>query len=325
MFRSCLIGFATLFLVSPASAGTWADGLFEELAKNFGSVPRGPTLAHPFRLTNSTNQPVHISGVRVSCGCVSASALQTTLAPGESTAIQAHMDTRRFLGNKSVTIFVTFDQPNWEEVRLQVTARSHDDLIVSPEGLNFGQVKQGSKPSASVTVTFIGTSTEITKVEQESNYIQTEFKETRREGGEIAYQVTANIRSDAPVGHWYSEVWLTTNNANMSRIRVPLDVAIVAPVQATPTSVQLGEIKVGTTAKRMITVRASQPFQITKVEGSDAELAAQDATNEAKDAHVLTLTVKPTKIGDVARKLKVVTDLKEDGTIEIEARGKVVP
>src|SRR5947207_11927109 len=79
-------------------AASWADGLFEETGRDFGSVPRGPTLNHPFRLTNQTGQTIHIANVRVSCGCVSASALKDELGPGQSTAIMANMDTMRFFG-----------------------------------------------------------------------------------------------------------------------------------------------------------------------------------------------------------------------------------
>src|SRR5260221_13333619 len=109
MFRYGWVLVASVCLTASASAGTWADSLFEELSKDFGSVPRGPTLTHPFRLTNNTGKPLHISGVRVSCGCVSASAAQENVAPGESTTINAQMDTRRFHGAKSVTIYVNFD------------------------------------------------------------------------------------------------------------------------------------------------------------------------------------------------------------------------
>ena len=124
MLRYILVLGAGLCLVVPVWAGSWADAMFQERSADFGSVPRGPTLAHPFRLTNNTGRPVHISSVRVSCGCVSASAQDTVLAPGQSTAIQAYMDTRRFLGSKGVTIYVSFDQPDRAEVRLWVQANS---------------------------------------------------------------------------------------------------------------------------------------------------------------------------------------------------------
>ena len=82
------MGFA---LAGSAGAASWADSMFTELSKDFGSVPRGPTLTHPFRLVNNTGRAVRIVGVRVSCGCVSARALQQTLAPGQETAVLATM------------------------------------------------------------------------------------------------------------------------------------------------------------------------------------------------------------------------------------------
>src|SRR5262249_26843740 len=98
----------------PAPARSSADALFEEHAKDFGVVARGPTLTYPFRLTNNTERPVHIGNVRVSCGCVTARALQYDVAPGQSAVIQADMDTRRFQGAKRVIVYVQVDQPQWE-------------------------------------------------------------------------------------------------------------------------------------------------------------------------------------------------------------------
>src|SRR5438093_12880955 len=106
MFRYNFALLTGLCLASPVVAASWADAMFDELSKDFGSVPHGPMLTHPFRLTNNTGQPVHIGGVRVSCGCVSAGPVKSVLAPGESTSIVATMDTRRCSGAKSVTIYV---------------------------------------------------------------------------------------------------------------------------------------------------------------------------------------------------------------------------
>src|SRR6266850_2372103 len=135
-----------------ASAG-WADGMFDELSRDFGSVPRGSVLSHPFRLVNNTNQTVRIAGVRVSCGlCTTARAVQTTLAPGQDTAIAVQMDTHRFSGIKTVTVYVTFDLPRYEEVRIWVQANSRDDVVVTPDGLAFGRIKRGASPTTAVTI-----------------------------------------------------------------------------------------------------------------------------------------------------------------------------
>src|SRR2546430_11436235 len=156
MFRYSFVLVMSLWSVGGAWAASGAESLFDETGRDFGSVPRGPTLNHPFRLTNQTGQTIHIANVRVSCGCVSASALKDELGPGQSTAIMANMDTMRFFGTRTVTIYVQFDRPRWEEVRLWVRANSPDDVSLTPEGLAFGQIKHRANPTATVNVSLIG-------------------------------------------------------------------------------------------------------------------------------------------------------------------------
>jgi beta-lactamase regulating signal transducer with metallopeptidase domain len=107
----------------PASrAEEWFDQVFRE----FGTVQRGPTLRHAFRLTNTSNDTIHVSGVRASSACATATLSQTELAPGEGRDVQVTLDTRRFSGPKTVRIFVQFDRPRADEVVLMVRANSRD-------------------------------------------------------------------------------------------------------------------------------------------------------------------------------------------------------
>jgi hypothetical protein len=324
MLRYTLVLLASLGGTAPAWAGSWADSMFEALSKEFGSVPRGPMLSHPFRFTNNTGQKVHVSNVRVSCGCTSASALQADIEPGQTGIIQATMDTRRFIGVKQVTIYVTFDQPRWEEVRLWVRANGRDDVSVSPEAFALGAAKHGSEPKGTVTVTLMGGGDwKIEDVERESNYILATVKEKSRDAGSVSYEVSASIRRDAPVGKWYSEVWLTTNNPSLPKVRVPLTVEIESSLSVTPNAVTLGEIKTGGAAERKVIVRGLKPFKITKIQGTDDQLTIKDSTTESKLVHELTLTLKPKQGGELERKLKVVTDLASDGEIEFVAKAKI--
>jgi hypothetical protein len=322
MFRYTLLLFATV-AAAPVFGDSWAQSMFEEHAKDFGSVPRGPMLAYSFRITNKGQQPVHIAGVRVSCGCVSAAATQDQLAPGESAAIQATMDTRRFTGPKSVTIYVQFDQPQWDEARLSVQANGRDDISITPDTLSFGKVKKGSAPSASANLHILGGSWNIMDVQTESNYIRASVKEVRRDTGEAGYELTASIRPDAPVGKWYSDIWLKTNNDSMPRIRVPLTVEVEPLLTLSSTSVQLGDVKTGTQAERKIVVRGAQPFKVTRIEGSDAAWSVEDNTKDSKPVHVLTIKLKNPRAGEQSKKFKVVTDLKEDGEVEFVAKAQV--
>jgi hypothetical protein len=326
MSRFSLVLLVGLLSACPSLAASWAEATFTDLSKDFGSVPRGPTLKHAFWLKNNTNGPVTIAGIRVSCGCVTAAALQNTLKPGEETAVVAHMDTSRFSGPRAVTIFVQFSQPQWDEVRLVVQANSRDDISVGPESLAFGQVKHGTTPSAAVTVTLLGNSqAQITEARSESNYVQASLKETKRSATEVVYQVTASLRPDVPAGKWYTDVWLKTNNPTMPQLRVPLTVEIATALSLSPDSVSWGEVAKGAEVERKVIVRGVQPFRITAVEGADENLSVTDSIKDSKEVHVLTVKLKGGKPGEVKRTLRIVTDLKEEGEIDLPAQGKILP
>jgi hypothetical protein len=325
MLRYSLVLVAGLVATGTAGAATWADGLFDELSKDFGSVPRGPTLVHHFNVVNNTRSAVHISSVRVSCGCVSASALNTFLRPGESTSILARMDTNGFIGMKSVTIYVHFDRPRSEEVRLWVRANGRNDFTVTPDTLALGQVKRTTTPSATVTLTFYGHGgARILEAKGDSNYIQPTVTEVRRLDSEVVYQLTARLRGDTPVGRWYTDVWLKTNVPSMEQLRVPLTVEVVSALSVTPEVVALGAIKVNNEVERRVIVRGVRPFKITRILGTNSDLWIKDSAVTAKEIHVLTIRYKPGQVGELTRTVRILTDLGgDDGEIDFRITGFV--
>jgi len=308
-----------MVVAAPVGAATWADAMFDELSKDFGSVPHGSLQTHNFRIVNNTKQPVNISNVSVSCGCTSASALKTYLNPGEETAVVARMDTSRFYGVRSVTVTVQFDRPAFEEVRLFVQANSRTDFAVSPDSLNFGEVKRSDTPSVSTTVTFYGSTTQVTEAKSESNYVQTSVATVRTADGGTGYQLTAKLRNDVPVGRWYTDIWLKTNSAEIPQIRVPVTVEITATLTVSPDAVTLGQVVVNAESERRVVIRGAKPFKITAVKGADDELTVRDNnTDEAKPVHVLTVKLKPAKVGELNRTIRIETDLPDDGAVEFQ-------
>src|SRR5208282_3490026 len=69
MVRHALVLVMLVGLAQAAPAAPWADALFDNLSHDFGTVPRGPHVTHHFTVTNTTGAPLHITSVRVSCGC----------------------------------------------------------------------------------------------------------------------------------------------------------------------------------------------------------------------------------------------------------------
>lgn len=325
MVRHSLVCLVLLAAAGQARA-TWADAMFDELSRDFGSVPHGQVLVHPFRLVNNTGATVRITGVRVSCGCTSARALTSVLAPGQETAIIASMDTRRFYGNKNVTIFVTFDQPRFEEVRMWVQANSRDDVAFSSDGISFGRLKRGAAPVGKVTVTFLGDgTTQVTEARSESNYVKPGVRELTRAGGEVTYEVLANVRPDTPPGKWYTDIWLKTNNPNMPKLRVPVTIEVEATLSINPNTVALGQVKAGTELDRKLILRGVTPFRITGISGTDRQIRVIESNSESKTVHVLTVTLSPLGPGQLTRMIRIHTDLQNGGDIEFNAKADVVP
>jgi len=326
MLRYSYVLMAGLWAAGSASAGGWADGLFEELNKDFGSVPRGQILTHNFKIRNATKDPVTITSVRVSCGCVSATANTGYLAPGQETTLTAKMDTSRFAGVRTVTIFVQFGSPQPSEVRLWVQANSRSDFAIAPDQLAFGQVKRGSNPATSVTVTFYGNpGAKVTEARGESNYIQPTVTEVRRSESESAYQVNVRIRPDTPVGKWYTDVWLKTNVATMPQLRVPLTIEIESALSVSPDLTNLGTVPMKGEVEKRVIVRGVKPFKIVTFGGTDDELSVRENSNDARAVHVLLVKLKPRKAGEINRTIRLTTDLPEDNLIDFKVSAQVTP
>src|SRR5262249_46995384 len=157
---------------------------------------------------------------------------------------------------------------------------------------------QGTSATANMTVSILGgVLTKVLNAKSDSNYLLPEIKPIRRDTGELAYQVSAKIRPDAPAGKWYSDIWLTTNNPALTRIRVPVTIEIEAPPAVSPRTLAVGRIKAGSQSDREITLRGVQPFRITGIDGTDDQVRIKDSGAEAKAVHVLTVIVNPTSPG----------------------------
>jgi len=279
-----------MFLGGAPAWADFPDGVLNEKVCDFGVVPRGQQLVHYFRLVNNTQQPMHIYNVRVSCGCTTARALATTIAPGQESAIWAHMDSRRFLGHKAVTIYVNFDQPRYEEARLVVQAYSRDDIVFSTDTVNFGKVHQGDARAASMNITFYNGQAQATEATAESSFLQPTLTEVKRTPTETTYQVTTKLRPDTPAGVWFTDVWVKTNVTGAPKLRVPVmvEVETVQPVQAPPIK-EAPAVKTGQAETPAPPVQAAQSEKSGAVESPApaAPAPAASAENETSQRPVV--------------------------------------
>lgn len=243
MFRFALA--AVGLVVTLGSAAANPANLFAEKVKDFGPTPRGPVVTHYFRFTNTTNQTITLGQPRVSCGCVAASVSQFTVAPGQSAAIIAQMNTTRAGPanvTKAVTVYVPFVSPSPTEVSLRVQAVIRDDLILSPDTINLGTVRKGQTPTGQTKVTFTSDPNwKITEVTSSGAYVKADVKQESRQGSMVTYVVTATLDKDCPAGFWIADLTLKTSNPGVTSVRVPVVVTVSPPVTVSPAAAQTGD------------------------------------------------------------------------------------
>jgi hypothetical protein len=306
-------------VAAPAQSPT---SFFEQSSHDFGSVQRGPLLTHHYKLTNTSQQQVHIAGARVSCGCVAAQAVKDTLAPGESTSVYATMDTRRFTGAKQVTIYVSFDRPVWQEVSLSISAYQRDDLAMDAEGIKFGAVSRGSPSVAKMNVTLRQPNWAVQGATSESAFVIPKVKELRRTQFEVVYEVSAELKPGLPTGTWTTDIHLATNSPVAPKITMPASVEIRPALSVSPGEVTFNPTQVGQQSESKIVVKGGQPFRIKEIQGLDGTMTVSDSQDDSRPVHVITVKFDPTKEGMVSKRIRIVTDLPTEGTAEVAVKAQ---
>jgi hypothetical protein len=326
MYRLLLATVALLGAGSTAWAGP--GDLFTEKTMDFGVSPRGTVLVHYFRFTNTTNQTITVGNPRVSCGCVSAAMSSHRIAPGETAAVIAYMDTRRIPTpnvTKSVLVYVPFSSPTAEEVTLRVQTVTRDDLMMSPDTLAFGSVKKGQGGKVSTKVTFLSDPNwQVTEATSTGGYVKAEVKQDSRNGSFVTYEITATLDKECPAGNWVSDIHLKTSNAAVAKLRIPVTVNVVASLAASPETVSFGNVKLGSTPEQKLTLKSGTPFKILEVKGVDEQLKAVIQKTEASPVHTIILAANPKTMGGFTRTVEIITDNKDQPKIIVPVTAKVV-
>lgn len=320
MGLAAVLAFNTLALAGPGD-------LFTEKEKDFGVSPKGTVLVHYFRFTNTTKDTITLGQPRVSCGCVTPALTTNRLAPGESAAVIAYMDTKRIPNagiTKTVLVYVPFTGPTFEEVALKVTTVTRDDLMMSPDTLAFGTVTKGKGATVTTKVTFTSDANwTVKKATSTGGFVSVEAKQSARSGSIVTYDVTATLDKECPAGNWTSDVYLETSNAAVAKLRIPVTVNVSAAVAATPETVAFGSVKVGGEAEQKVTIQSATPFKILEVKGGDEQLKVTADKESAKAVHTVVIAANPAEAGGFTRTVEIMTDNKDQPKIIVQVTAKV--
>ena len=310
MIRTFSMLLVSLALASPAMAQEWARKMFETTSHDFGAVARGAKIEYRFKFNNIYEEDVHVSAVRSSCGCTLPTIAKDNLKTYEESAIVAAFNTHSFLGQRHATVTVTFDKPFYAEVQLNVSGYIRSDIVMTPGSAEFGNVDFGSKAEKKLSITYAGREDwRILEVKPNNSHLLASFQETSRGGGQVVYELTVDLKPDAPRGYFKDQVMLVTNDLNASQVPVDVEARVVAEVTISPASLFLGVLKPGQKITKQLVVQGKKPFKITAVK-CDAEGFEFKIPDAAKTVHVIPVTFTAgEKAVKFSKRIKIESDL----------------
>lgn len=330
LLRASLVGWAVLGLGS-AGAQTSFDfhGLVPERKHEFGTVARGSKLRHAFRVVNTTSHDVHIADWQTKCGCTDVKVGARDIPPGTQTTVEVTLDTTKFTGYKPSGLTLVFDRPAYGRVELDVTCFIRSDVMLNPGGFDFGVVPRGQERALTLNLSYYGgrpdwAITGATTISEDVEAVARKLGTSP--GGAAQYQLTATVKSSAPVGYLRDEIVLQTNDPNSPRIPVSLTATVQPGVTVAPGVLNLGRVRPGQPIKKTVLVRSSKPFKVTGATASRPELSASGNLGETKPFHTVTVTLTPpSQPGPYNATLELATDLSDEPPAKVSAFATVVP
>lgn len=320
---------------SPAQSDNWANKLFtfkggsQALHHDFGNVPFGTMLHFSFPMYNPWAIPIEITDVRVSCGCVTPSVTKRILQPRETAYLEVNMDTLRFKKPeaRTVSIHVSVGPTYLSTATVQVSANARGDVVIQPPGqISFGVVAAGQSPARTVDVEYAGVlDWRINEVIKNDAPVEVVPEEMYRQQGRVGYRLKVTLKSDAPAGPLTKELLLKTNDPASPLVSVLVEANIQAPLMVTPSTLNLGTVRVGDMVTKKVIVRGSQAFRITGLDNVGDSFKVEDLPAQPQAQQILTVKYQAKSPGDFHEQLKIKTDLPQDAAVTLKVEGTVVP
>lgn len=127
-----------------------ADPVYE-----FGSVHSADakSISHTFVLRNTGEETLLINKVKPSCGCTSAVASATQIAPGATATVTAKLNPKGKSGNQTITVRVSTNDPTNASQMLRMSGTILSSWRVIPLMLDMGHLGKLESATKNVTVT----------------------------------------------------------------------------------------------------------------------------------------------------------------------------
>ena len=334
-----LLLFASASLLPGAAVAAEADAesgpraVFDNLIGDLGSVDRGQTRTHVFKVTNEGDETLKITSVRPACGCAVAE-FDRSIEPGETGEIRVDMDTSTLTGGVGKHVMVLTNDPTNPSFALTVNVRVIEHLVLNPGFARYVQSRGAGKANVpQILMTGDFDDLEVTRVESPGPYIEVRYREAEEDElrpEAVGRQWILDVELDydsAPVGALSADVVVYTNHPLQESTTLPVS-GFVRPMMAvTPPVADFQQVDPTKKYNARLFVNNFAPFDVhvTKVEttvpGIEARLVPQ---TEGKRYYVELIVDPDMPKGDFAGEVRIHTDNDSRPMLTVDLKGEVI-
>jgi len=328
LLLALLAGFSTA--AAQAQDAEWIGSVFPQRVHDFGNVARGAQVRYAFPVVNRTNSEVHIANWTTKCGCTDVKVGARLIPPGTQTTIEATLDTTRFQGHKDSGLTLVLDRPSLVSVELNMTCFIRGEITLTPGQFDFGTVRRSDKlPSITLTLTYAGgrPEWEIAEMKTQSAKVKAVAERVNRStSGLNQWTVTATLQPAIANGYFKDEVTLITNDPTAQTIAISVVANIQSAVSVSPSIINFGSIRPGQSVTKIVHVRSSTPFLLTKIEANKPDLQAVEQQPGSSPDHAVNVTIQaPAGAGPFHGIVMIDSDLKDEPPAQIKTFATILP
>lgn len=281
MFRRLFLACAAITLMAQAPAIH-----FDRTHYDFGRITPDRKVAAKYRVTNTGNAVLNITQVRPSCGCTATVIGKWSIAPGESTDLEATFDPRGLKGGVRKSIEVVCNDPKTPATSLTLEAEVVQEIMPSVESIYFHNVPK-SAVSRSLIRYASGNGEPVQIVDVKAPGAPFLAFAYRQEGKDLVLEVAFDGRK-VPAGRFRGVEQATVHftNPRMNQLGLNIQWELKPSIQATPTEMVFQDAA-GKELRQKLSLKQAEgrPFRVTgshcslagvRVEGLGQRATAQD-------------------------------------------------
>jgi len=258
-----------LSLVLPMVAVAQPRIALEPEHVDFGDLSQNETRDSVVVIRNDGDQTLIIRDIESTCGCTVPELTVTELAPGASTEMEIHFNSKNFQGKQNKYIHVFSNDPSRGAVDLLITADISVPLHMTPSRsqLGFRTLQVGETQTLSYTFSTENVDElEITPSTWPQAWLDIEVKP-----GNSPQTVLVDfvVKPDAEPGRHRDSVKLRTNVPEMPLVTLTTDIKLISDLVITPDKVNLRMLRPDQTVKSRVRVSPYRPdteFEIISAE-----------------------------------------------------------